>query len=74
MKLFDTHCHIALLYQDPIDQIRVIDEAKRAGVVGLANISTNIIDFIESYKNIKNILNVYHTVGLSPSEVLNPGK
>ena len=74
MKLFDTHCHIALLYQDQIDQIRVIDEAKRSGVVGLANISTILIDFIESYKNTKNILNVYHTAGLSPSEVLNPGK
>jgi len=74
MKLFDTHSHIALLYQDPIDQIRVIDEAKRNGVIGIANISTNIMDFIDSYRNTKNIPNVYHTVGLSPSEVLNPGK
>ncbi len=74
MKLFDTHCHLALLYQDPIEQIRVIDEAKRAGVVALANISTNIIDFEESYANTKNVPNVYHTVGLSPSEVNNPGK
>lgn len=74
MRLFDTHCHIALLYQDPIEQIRVIDDAKRAGVVCLANISTNLMDFNSSYKNTKNILNVYHTVGLSPSEVNNPGK
>src|SRR4030042_424996 len=74
MKLFDTHCHLALLYQDPIEQIRVIDEAKRAGVFALANISTNLIDFEESYANTKNVPNVYHTVGLSPSEVNNPGK
>lgn len=74
MKLFDTHCHLALLYQDPIEQIRVVDEAKRVGVAGLANISTNLIDFYDSYNNTKNVLNVYHTVGLSPSEVNNPGK
>ena len=74
MKIFDTHCHLALLYQDPIEQIRVIDEAKRAGVVALANISTNLIDFVDSYNNTKNIPNIFHTVGLSPSEVINPGK
>ena len=72
--LIDTHCHLALLYQDPIEQIRVVDDAKRAGVATLANISTNILDFETSYKNTKNIPNVYHTIGLSPSEVNNPGK
>lgn len=74
MRLFDTHCHLALLYQDPIEQIRVVDDAKRAGIATIANISTNLIDFQSSYKNTKNVLNVYHTVGLSPSEVNNPGK
>lgn len=74
MRLFDTHCHLALLYQDHIEQIRVIDEAKRAGVTKLANISTNLIDFFDSYKNTKNIPNIYHTIGLSPSEVNNPDK
>lgn len=71
MRLFDTHCHLALLYQDPIEQIRVIDDAKRAGVIGIANISTNLIDFNSSYKNTKALPNVYHAVGLSPSEVNN---
>ena len=74
MKIFDTHCHLALLYQDPIEQIRVIDEAKRVGVIALANISTNLMDFVDSYNNTKNIPNIFHTVGLSPSEVINPGK
>ncbi|MBN2545639.1 MAG: TatD family hydrolase [Spirochaetes bacterium] len=74
MRMFDTHCHLALLYQDPIEQIRVIDDAKRSGVICLANISTNLLDFNSSYRNTKNILNIYHTVGLSPSEVNNPGK
>ena len=74
MRLFDTHCHLALLYQDPVEQIRVVDEAKRAGILGLANISTNLIDFFDSYKNTKNIPNVFHSIGLSPSEVNNPGR
>ncbi len=74
MRLFDTHCHIALLYQDTIEQIRVIDDAKRAGVVALANISTNLYDFEAAYQNTKHIQNIFHTVGISPSEVDNPGK
>jgi TatD DNase family protein len=40
--------------------------------MGLANVSTNLQDFFESYQNIKNIPNIYHTIGLSPSEVNNP--
>lgn len=74
MKLFDTHCHLALLYEDPVSQIRAIDEARREGVVAIANINTNLIDFFSSYKNTKTINNVFHTIGLSPSEVVNPGK
>ena len=74
MRLFDSHCHLALLYQDEIEQIRVIDEAKRNNVIGMANVSTNLPDFFLSYKNTKNIPNIFHTIGLSPSEVNNPGK
>ena len=74
MRLVDTHCHIALLYQDPIEQIRVIDDAKRAGVEIIINVTTNLPDFFSTYKNIKNIPNIYHTIGLSPAEVSNPGK
>ena len=74
MELFDTHCHLALLYQDQIEQIRVIDEAKRVGVKCIANISTNLPDFFDSYRNTKNIPDVFHTIGLSPSEVKNLGR
>lgn len=74
MKLFDTHCHLALLYEDPVSQIRAIDEAKREGVVAIANVTTNLIDFFSSHKNTKNIPNIFHTIGLSPSEVINPGR
>ena len=72
MRIFDTHCHLALLYEDPVSQIRAIDEAKREGVVAIANIATNLYDFFTCYKNTKNVPNVFHTVGLSPSEVINP--
>ena len=85
MRIFDTHCHLGLLYEDPVSQIRAIDEAKRglaldkdktkhANVIALANISTNLYDFASCYKNTKNIPNVFHTIGLSPSEVMNPGR
>jgi TatD DNase family protein len=74
MRLFDSHCHLALLYQDEVEQIRVIDEARRNNVIGMANVSTNLPDFFSSYKNTKNIPNIFHTIGLSPSEVNNPGK
>lgn len=74
MKLFDTHCHLALLYEEGLEQIRVVDEAKRNGVIGIANIATNLRDFFSGYKNTKNLKNVFHTIGLSPSEVINPGR
>ena len=30
MQYFDTHAHIGLIYDDPIEQLRVIQEAKQA--------------------------------------------
>ncbi len=74
MKLFDSHCHLALLYEDGVEQIRVVDEAKRNGVVGITNVSTNLRDFFSCYKNTKHLKNVFHTIGLCPSEVINPGR
>ncbi len=74
MRIFDTHCHLALLYEDPISQIRAIDEAKRENVTAICNVTTNLYDFFTCYKNTKNVQNVFHTIGLSPSEVINPGK
>ena len=29
MQFFDTHAHIGLIYDDPIEQLRVIQEAKQ---------------------------------------------
>ena len=53
MKIFDTHCHLGLLYQDAVSQIRAIDEARRVGVVAIANVATNLYDFEQSYRNTK---------------------
>ena len=30
MQFFDTHAHIGLIYDDPIKQVRVVQEAKQA--------------------------------------------
>ena len=74
MKICDTHCHIGLLYQNSVEQIRVIDDAKRVGVEVIISVNTNLNDFYSSYQNIKNIPNIYHTIGLCPEEVDKPIK
>ena len=45
MKLFDSHCHLAYFMKMLSNRIRVVDEAKRNGIIALANISTNLRDF-----------------------------
>ena len=32
MKFFDTHAHIGLIHNDPIEELIVIQQAKQAGV------------------------------------------
>ena len=74
MKLFDTHAHIGLIHEDPIEQLIVVQEAKRAKVEGILSICNNLRDFFQVYDNLKTANHVYHAVGVSPSEVTNPGK
>jgi TatD DNase family protein len=74
MQYFDTHAHIGLICDDPIEQLIVIQEAKRASVSRLVSICNSLIDFVKIYDNLKSAGNVYHAVGVSPSEVRNPGK
>ncbi len=74
MKLFDTHAHIGLIHEDPIEQLIVAKEAKQEGVDGILSICNNLYDFFEVYENLKTADNVYHSVGVSPSEVTNPGR
>ncbi len=74
MKFFDTHAHIGLIYDDPIEQLRVIQQAKRAGVERIISINNSLMDFPKVYENLKSCQGIYHAVGVAPSEVRNPGR
>lgn len=73
MQLFDTHAHIGLIYDDPIEQLRVITQAKQAGVTRIISINNSLHDFAKVYPNLKVIPGIYHAVGVAPAEVTNPG-
>ena len=73
MKFFDTHAHIGLIYDDPIEQLRVIQKAKLAGVQRIVSINNSLMDFPKVYNSLKSVSGLYHAVGVAPSEVTNPG-
>ncbi|MCG8478261.1 MAG: TatD family hydrolase [Spirochaetales bacterium] len=74
MRLFDTHAHIGLIDEDPIEQLIVSQEARHERIDGILSICNNVRDFFSLYENLKTASNVYFAVGVSPSEVTNPGK
>ncbi|GHT69075.1 TatD family hydrolase [Spirochaetia bacterium] len=74
MQYFDTHAHLGLIVDDPIEQLIVIQEARQASVSRIVSICNSLHDFVTVYDNLKSAANVYHAVGVSPSEVQNPGK
>jgi TatD DNase family protein len=74
MQYFDTHAHIGLIYDDPIEQLIVTQEARQASVSRIVSICNSLHDFVKVYENLKSANHVYHAVGVSPSEVQNPGK
>ena len=74
MQFFDTHAHIGLIYDDPIEQLRVITQARLAGVTRIVSINNSLIDFKKVYQTLKAIPGIYHAVGVAPSEVTTPGK
>jgi len=74
MQYFDTHAHLGLIVDDPIEQLIVIQEARQASVTRIVSICNSLHDFGHVYENMKSAANVYHAVGVSPSEVQNPGK
>ncbi|QQO09785.1 TatD family hydrolase [Breznakiella homolactica] len=74
MQYFDTHAHIGLICDDPIEQLIVIQEARQASVARIISICNSLHDFTGVYENLKSASNVYHAVGVSPSEVQNPGR
>ena len=74
MQYFDTHAHLGLIVDDPIEQLIVIQEARQASVSRIISICNSLHDFAQVYENLKTAGNVYHAVGVSPSEVQTPGK
>jgi len=74
MKFFDTHAHIGLINEDPIEQLIIIQEAKHENVEHIVSICNSLHDFFIVYENLKTATNIYHSIGISPSEVAHPGK
>jgi len=74
MQFFDTHAHIGLIYDDPIEQLRVVQQARLAGVTRIVSINNSLHDFKKVYPTLKAIPGIYHAVGVAPSEVTTPGK
>lgn len=74
MRLFDTHAHIGLIDEDPIEQLIVAQEARHEHIDGILSICNNVRDFFGLHESLKTASNVYFAVGVSPSEVTNPGK
>jgi TatD DNase family protein len=74
MQLFDTHAHIGLINEDPIEQLFIVQEARQSNVKHIMSICNSLYDFFQVYENLKTATHVYHSIGVSPSEVTNPGK
>lgn len=73
MQFFDTHAHIGLIYDNPIEQLRIIQKAKQAGVTRIISINNSLHDFKKEYPILKSQKGIFHAVGVGPSEVTNPG-
>ena len=74
MQLFDTHAHIGLINEDPIEQLIIAQEARQESVAHIISICNNLHDFFLIYRNLETATHVYHSIGVSPSEVSHPGK
>ncbi|AIN93714.1 TatD family hydrolase [Treponema putidum] len=74
MQIFDTHAHVGLIYSDPIEQLRVVQEARQGSVMRIVSICNSLHDFSKVYETLRFSPAVYHAVGVSPSEVTSPGK
>lgn len=74
MKYFDTHAHIGLIHEDPIEELIIVQEAKQENVEHIVSICNSLHDFFIVYKNLKIASNVFHSIGISPSEVMHQGK
>lgn len=68
MRYFDTHCHLGLIHDDRLEQLLVVQYAKRANVKHIVSICNSLTDFELIYNNLRSASEVYHAVGVSPSE------
>lgn len=73
MRYFDTHAHIGLINEDPIEQLIITQEAKQANIQKIISITNNLQDFFTIYHNLLPSSNVIFSIGVSPSEVQHPG-
>lgn len=70
MKIFDTHAHLGLIHNDPVELLRVLQQAKIKGVDKIVSICNSLRDFEDVYEKLKNEDQVLHTIGVSPSQVM----
>ena len=68
MRLFDTHCHLGLIHDDQMEQLLVVQYAKRANVKHIVSVCNSLADFDVVYNNLRSASQVFHAVGVSPSE------
>jgi TatD DNase family protein len=73
MQYFDTHAHIGLIHEDPIEHLIITQEARQDNVSYIMSICNNLYDFFDLYNNLLSASNVVFAIGVSPSEVQNPG-
>ena len=73
MRYFDTHAHIGLIHEDPIEQLIITQEAKQANVLKIMSVTNNLQDFFEVHQNLSTASSVIFSIGVSPSEVQHPG-
>lgn len=74
MKLFDTHAHIGLIHDDPIEQLIITKEAKQAGIAHVVSICNNLQDFFQVYDNLSTASHIYHSIGVSPQKLCIPAR
>jgi len=73
MQLFDTHAHIGLIQDDKMEQLLAVQLAKVKSVKHVVSICNSLSDFEKTYTNLESAKDVYHAVGVSPTEVAHPG-
>lgn len=69
IQIFDSHAHLGLISEDQIEQLYAVKEALQKGVGRIVSINGSPRSFRSVYENLKTATNVYHAVGIAPSEV-----